>query len=378
MIVENKRKKILFVIPSLVMGGAERLTVYLLQNLDRDKFALALCLFENKGNLLKELPDDIKVFDLKKRNRWSFFRLIVGFNRIIKSYNPDIIYTRMWYATSIAVATKSLYFVNTPIVANEEHNHKRDILQNDPFGRFKRLFMDWAHKKAELVIVPSIGVKNEISQSYGLNLRKIKVIYNSVDIELVKKSKEEEIKHPLFMNRTPIIITFGRLISRKGFCDLLKAFCLICDKWLARLVLIGEGEDRMRLEKLTEELNLKNKVLFLGYQENPFKYISRAAVFVLPSLWEGFGNVIIEAMACGIPVISTRCPSGPDEIITNEVNGLLIPVGDMNALAKAILRLLEDGSLRRRLAEAGRKRAEDFRVEKMVAEYEKIFGEVTR
>ena len=121
------------------------------------------------------------------------------------------------------------------------------------------------------------------------------------------------------------------------------------------------------LENYTKELDISHNVVFLGFQSNPFKYLSRATVFVLSSLWEGFGNVIIEAMACGIPVISTRCPSGPDEIITNEVNGLLVPVGDMNALAKAILRLLEDESLRKRIAEAGRKRAEDFRVKLICA-----------
>ena len=99
-------------------------------------------------------------------------------------------------------------------------------------------------------------------------------------------------------------------------------------------------------------------------------------IFVLSSYWEGFGNVIIEAMACGVPVISTRCPSGPDEIITDGENGLLVPVGDVDALAEAILKLLKDEPLRKRLAEAGRRRAEDFRVEKMVAEYERVFEEV--
>ncbi|MDL1959212.1 MAG: glycosyltransferase [Deltaproteobacteria bacterium] len=371
----SDRLKILVVIPSLVMGGAERLTVYILQRLNRYKFDLALCLFENKGSLLNELPHNIKIYNLEKRNRWSFFRLIFALNKVIKNYNPDIIYTRMWYATSVVTASKWLYLNKIPLIANEEHNHKRDILPDDPFGDLKRLFMNFAHKKADLVIAPSKGVKGDISQSYNLNPRKIKVIYNSVDLELIEKSKKMEIKYPWFKENIPIIIAFGRLISRKGFLDLIKAFHLVCAQLPSLLVFIGEGEQRPCLEKLTEGLNLHGKVLFLGYQENPFKFITRSTIFVLSSHWEGFGNVIIEAMACGVPVIATHCPYGPDEIITDGVNGLLVPVGDIDAMAKAILRLLKDETLRLNLAEAGKRRAEDFRVEKMVAEYERVFEE---
>ena len=113
----------------------------------------------------------------------------------------------------------------------------------------------------------------------------------------------------------------------------------------------------------------------MGFQGNPYKYIAKATFLVLSSLWESFSIVIIEAMACGVPVISTRCPNGPEEIITAGVNGLLGPAGDVDALAGAMLRLLKDKPLSRRLAEAGRKRAEDFRIEKMVAEYERVFKE---
>jgi glycosyltransferase involved in cell wall biosynthesis len=374
--MERRNKiKLLVIIPSLVTGGAEILTVYLLRHLDRNKFEVALCLFEEKGDLRKRVPSDVKLFVLGKKNRWGFFRLPSKLNKLVSEYKPDIIYTRMWYATSVATVSRRLYSYRIPIVANEEHNHKRDILPFDLFGIVKKYFMDWSHKKADIVIVPSKGVKNDLLNSYKLREEKIKVIYNSVDLELIRESilVYGQASPELFTDDIPTIAAFGRLIKRKGFEDLLRAFRLVLDRVDARLILIGDGEERLNLQKLGNGLGINGSVRFLGYQENPFGIISSSDLFILSSRWEGFGNVIIEAMACGVPVISTDCPFGPNEIITDGVNGLLVPVGDVEAMADAILALLQDNALRSRLAEAGRKRAEEFSVDKMVTEYEIMF-----
>ena len=366
--------KILVVIPNLVMGGAERLTVYLLKYMDRKNFQLALCLFENKGELLKEVPRDVQVFSLGKKNRWSFLNLIKQFNKIINAYKPDIVYTRMWYATTVVAFSKVFFKKRYLIIANEEHNHKRDVSAVEKLGFFKKQFMNWAHKKASLVLVPSKGVKKELVESYLIKYERIKVVYNSVDFKMINDSlTSKKITFCQNANKElPTIVAFGRLIKRKGFDDLLKAFRIIRREMKASLIVVGEGKERSNLQDLARKLFL-NEVIFTGFLENPYVVLSQADIFVLSSHWEGFGNVIIEAMACGVPVISTRCSCGPDEIVTDGVNGLLVPVGDIEAMAEAILKLLEDKPLRKRLAEAGRRRAEDFRVEKMVAEYEKVF-----
>ena len=123
-------------------------------------------------------------------------------------------------------------------------------------------------------------------------------------------------------------------------------------------------------------MSLDEDILLIGFQKNPFKYISKAEVFVLSSFVEGFGNVIIEAMALGIPVISTDCPSGPGEIIDHGVNGFLVPVGDYRSIAEYILEILHNGGLRDRISQAGLKRAEDFSARKMAQNYEKHFLEI--
>jgi glycosyltransferase involved in cell wall biosynthesis len=173
----------------------------------------------------------------------------------------------------------------------------------------------------------------------------------------------------------PVIVACGRLTAQKNHPLLLNSMALVLKQTDARLLILGKGEKKDELEKLTQSLGIEKKVFFLGFKKNHHKYIARSSIFVLSSDWEGFSSVIMEAMACGVSVISTRCPSGPDEIITDGVNGLLVPVGDADAMAGAILRLLKDETLRKKLADAGRSRSEDFRVEKMVAGYEKVFGE---
>ena len=152
---------------------------------------------------------------------------------------------------------------------------------------------------------------------------------------------------------------------------------LVLEKTPVRLMILGDGPEKEKLTHLAFQMGLSKDVAFLGFQENPFKYMKKASVFVLSSLQEGFGNVIIEAMACGAPVISTNCPTGPGEIIQHMENGILVPVGGQQQMAQAILAVLENPALAKKLSLEGKKRAEFFSVEKSVKEYEKVFLELT-
>lgn len=139
---------------------------------------------------------------------------------------------------------------------------------------------------------------------------------------------------------------------------------------------MGEGEDRGRLEYLIKELKLENNVSLLGFVENPYAYMQRSDVFVLSSRWEGFGNVLVEAMACGCPVVSTNCPSGPAEILENGEYGILVPVEDVEKMAKSIIKILTNKELREELSNKALKRSKEFHVEKAVEKYLQIFSEV--
>jgi glycosyltransferase involved in cell wall biosynthesis len=202
------------------------------------------------------------------------------------------------------------------------------------------------------------------------------VLYNPVAVDEVRTAAKEPADHSWFSDQIPIVLACGRLVPQKNYPLLLNAMKRVLEHRPARLFVLGKGPQLASLQALAGKLGIASSVHFAGFQSNPFKFMARAKVFALSSLWEGFGNVLVEAMACGIPVVATRCPSGPEEIVTDGVNGLLVPSGDPDALAAAILRLLEDEAVRRRLSEAALKRAEDFRAERMISGYERVFAEV--
>src|SRR6185369_7788029 len=174
----------------------------------------------------------------------------------------------------------------------------------------------------------------------------------------------------------PLLVACGRLKALKGFDYLLDALVEVRKTIPASLWIIGEGEQRAALETKIKRLRLEDSVKLLGFQQNPFKYMAAADLFVLSSLYEGFGNVIVEAMACGVPVVATDCPYGPGEIIEDGKNGILAPPANALALAAAILRVLKDESMREKLSFEGRDRANDFDAQTIADAYGELFLKV--
>lgn len=373
----KESKKIFCIIPSLRGGGAERILILLLKYIDRNRFTPALVVFNTENAYKQDLPPDIPIICLNKKNRFDFFRLAWNLSRIIKQGKPSLILSFLTYTNYLTVLARNLVNSKIPLLLSEQSNLTQS-LKLQRFKRIKKILIRNLYPKATDIIAISEGVQEDLITNYKVPKNRCFVIYNGVEIERIREFADEKITHPWFKKDIPIIIACGRLVAQKNYPLLLKAMSLVLKEKNARLLILGEGKDRSKLGEYATKLDISQNLAFLGFQSNPFKYMSQATVFVLSSSWEGFGNVIIEAMACGTPVISTRCPSGPDEIITDGVNGLLVPVRDVNALANAMLRLLKDEPLRKRLAQAGRKRAEDFRVEKIVAKYERVFEEVSK
>ena len=183
-----------------------------------------------------------------------------------------------------------------------------------------------------------------------------------------KCGRAEPFDHPWFApGAPPVILGAGRLTEQKDFPTLIRAFALVRKKHPARLMILGEGEERSKLETLVQELGLEKEVSLPGFVDNPYKYMKRAAVFVLSSRWEGFPNVLVEAMALGTPVVSTDCPNGPAEILENGKWGELVPVGETQSLASAVLRTLDRVDVVR--VKGAAERADQFRVESIIREY---------
>jgi len=182
---------------------------------------------------------------------------------------------------------------------------------------------------------------------------KIKVIPNPVDLAYILSLTQEEITDRWFLEDVPMLISAGRLVKQKNFACLLHAFRLVADQNPGvRLTILGKGELEEELLKLIKRLNLEKRVR-ICHSANPFKYMKKADIFVLSSLWEGYPNVLLEAFACGTPLISADCPSGPREIIENDKDGILVTPNNPEALARAIKRLLDDENMRTSFGLAG-------------------------
>ncbi|MEW6684726.1 MAG: glycosyltransferase [Candidatus Edwardsbacteria bacterium] len=366
------KKKIFFVIPSLAGGGAERVMIYLLQYIDRTKFEPWLVVLDSKNNYGEEVPKDIKVVCLNKKGRLDFFRLTVSLSKLIRKEAPSLVCSFLEYANYLVVLTRWLSGDKIPLFLSERTTPSL-YLKRVRFGAFKKTLTKLLYPKAEGIIAVSKGVKEDLLVNFRVVDERCKVIYNPIDIKRTQLLSKESIEHPWFKENIPIIVACGNLTVAKNYPMLLKAMKLVLNDTEARLVILGTGEEHIRLESYTKEVGIHKNVSFLGFQKNPFKFMAKSTIFVLSSSWEGFANVLLEAMACGLPVISTRCASSPNEIITSGVEGLLVPVGDEDAMAKAILRLLKDESLRKQMSEAGKIRVEDFRIKKIVKQYEEVF-----
>jgi glycosyltransferase involved in cell wall biosynthesis len=232
-----------------------------------------------------------------------------------------------------------------------------------------RLFGPAYRHHADAVVAVSHGVADDFSAMTGLPRARISVIYNPVVSDELWAKAREPLNHPSFASGgPPIVLAAGRLDPAKDFPTLIRAFARVRDVRPGRLVILGEGSERPRLEALIADLRLTGAVTLLGFVLNPYPYMGAADLFVLSSRREGLPNSLIEAMALGTPVISTDCPSGPREILENGKWGGLVPVGDVDALATAMIHALD------RPGVDPSPRGLEFTVERAVRQYAQVAG----
>jgi glycosyltransferase involved in cell wall biosynthesis len=242
--------------------------------------------------------------------------------------------------------------------------------------RILRLMIKKFYNKADSIIAVSEHIGIDLTENFKIDRNRIHIIHNPIDANKINLLSAEDVYEKVFCENIPIILSVGRLSNEKGFDYLLKAFSMLNQNFDARLVILGEGKEGINLKRLSSNLGIDRKVFFLGYKENPYKYMKRATIFVLPSLYEGFGIVIVEAMACGIPVIATQSYAGIEDIIEHEKTGLLIPVADEKALSESMFRLLNDEELRRSLSMEAKKKVENFSIDKITKRYKKVLLDI--
>ena len=276
---------------------------------------------------------------------------------------PDILFSNLNKTNKIALIAKRFTRDTKVVVSVSTHP--------DRYGN-KKFIMKY-YLEADLIIVVSKGIRNILIREYKIPKNKIRVVFTGVDMKSIESMSSLSVSASVFNQKSKRILYVGRLHKVKGLPVLIKAFSLVNSVFPCSLILIGDGPEYKNLLKLVDQLGLRKRVHFLGVKVNPYKYIEKADIFVLSSFSEGFPTVLLEAMSCGTPVISTKAKFGPEEIIRHGVNGLLVDVGDYKGLSNNILKLLNDDILSQKLASRARTTIHDrFTVEKMLNNYETL------
>lgn len=294
-----------------------------------------LVLANAEGPYLKDIESSVRLIDLQSAR---VLKSLPGLIAYLRRERPVAMLTAMTHANLIAILAIFLSGVNTRLVISE----RVDLFGLDKTEKFfKRLFiaalMRLSYPRAYRLVAVSKGVASGLLGALKLPAMLVDVIYNPVNLKRIARLSQELPAHPwLSDGGPPVIIAAGRLSVQKDFALLINAFAELRRQTPARLIIIGEGEERKNLTALIHSLKLETEIALPGFVDNPYAYLRAASVFVLSSRWEGLPNALIEAMACGLPVVSTDCPSGPMEILENGKWGRLVPVGDQHQLAIAI------------------------------------------
>lgn len=329
-----KKKKILFFIPQLSGGGAEKVSITLMKMLDKNIFEVHMATITLDGLAYRYLSNDIVLHDLNvKKTIFSIFKL----RNLILSLEPDIIYSSL-IRGSIAITLALLNLKEKPFVVLRSPNSPKLLVGNKQMKFYERYLLEFSYKKANLLLAQTPEMKEEISFYHKIEKNKIQVLLNPLDIEGVENNIKD-ITNP-FENDFVNIVAAGRITYQKGFDILIRSFRQVVEKNpLFRLYIIGEeeGNEIEKLKMLITELKLNEYVFFLGYQKNAYRYFYFSDLYVLSSRWEGLPNTVLENLYLKKPVIATRCIPFMDSLIENGKNGFLVEVENVDELAKAIL-----------------------------------------
>lgn len=364
-----QKRRMAFFLPTLHGGGAERVTINLLKGIVAKNFPLDLdlVLATVEGPYLDQVPKQVRLVNLAAGR---VVKGILPLSNYLKSERPSAVLSHMSHANVVAVVARELAAIKTKLVLVEHDTIS--VTQSKVFrGRLIPPLVKWFYPRADAIVGVSQGVAQDLHTKFSIPEEKISVIYNPVvDEELICKAKAP-LNHPWFQKDSPpVFLAVGRLTKQKDFFTLIKAFELLRKQRLVRLIILGEGEYRSELEEMIAKLEISEDISMPGFVKNPYAYMSRASAFVLSSRWEALPTVLIEAMACGCPVIATDCPSGPKEILESGLYGSLIPIGNTTALAGAMLQILDFPTNRESLI----KRAMYFSSERVVPEYLRLLG----
>jgi len=368
MIVNFDARNITFFTSSLGNGGAQRTIVNLATGFSELGYSVDLVLINAEGPYLRDLPPDVDIVEVEGNRALTSVPYLV---RYLHNEQPDVLFSTMEYLNVVTLLSEQIATVSPKTVIRTANirteSNSRGWKTNFQAALARRLY-----PRADTLVALSTDVRDEMANHYDLKDEDISIIHNPVQVSNICHLSEADIDSDALNKDAELLVSVGRLSEQKDMATTIRAFARLRERRDVELAILGDGDRKADLLRLTDNLGIRDRVHFLGFVDNPFAYMRAADVFTLSSKWEGFGHVIVEAMTCGTPVVSTDCPGGPSEILDDGRYGSLVPVGDEAALADAIEQTLADPPAEERLLE----RATDFEYLDISKQYEQLlFGD---
>lgn len=362
-------KKIAFLSYDMNVGGAERMISVLVNQFVRAETTVDLVLVNRQGEFLKDVSPKARIISFDKPHLRAAIPALI---RYFASEKPDVVISSLTHLNLAAVICRILSRSNAKLILIE---HSTISQNNLALNLKERLITRAAHllyPRADKIVVVSNGSAKDLIQTIKIDPNLIQPIYNPLDLQLIREHGNETPDHRWLTDKQmPVLLAIGRLMPAKNFPFLLSAFSEVVKQRACRLIILGEGAERINLEKQIADLGLEEMVDLPGIKTNPYAFLTHSDMLLCTSNYEGFNLTIAEALACGTPVVSVDCPHGPAEILENGRWGKLTPLGDQQAFTDAILTTLDtpisaDGRL------ALQQRSEAFSADEIFRQYQEL------
>lgn len=373
-------ERLALLISGLGLGGVQRTMLTLAGGLADRGLAVDLLVPDDRGPFRDQVPTNVRLVNLSRwwlrlpviraRKRRRALLMAPAIADYLRRERPDALLSASHYVNLAALWGRSLAGTGTRLVISQRTQLSVAITNSKLPLLHRRPLLAWLtrryYPRADAIVAVSDGVADDLAIVAQLPRERIVTVYNPTDLAHIATRAAEPAPHPwLEDGGAPVIVAVGRLAAQKDFTTLLRAFALLKAARAARLLILGEGRLRPQLEALAHELGIAGAVALPGYAENPFAALARARLYVLSSRYEGLPGALIQALACGCPVVSADCPSGPAEILDHGRYGRLVPVGDATTLAGAMAAALDETPDPQRQ----KTRAEYFSVDRAVDNY---------
>ena len=358
-------KKLAIFIPSLSGGGAERAMIAVANGL-AESHLVDLVVSDAKGAYKDEVSKNVNIIDFKSsRLLYSLLKL----RNYIVTQRPTTLLSVLTTANILSICSRFLSRSKCRLILSERASISAALSDNSSWqAKLLPFLIQKLYNYSDMIVSVSEGISKELISNFGINSEKSIVIHNPVVNDFLIKKSNEPLENIYFDHKNiPMVLGVGRLTSQKNFSLLIKSFAIVREKIEAKLVILGEGPLREELKQLSKDLRIEKDVHLPGFVDNPFAWMKNSKVFVLSSNYEGLPNALIQAMACGTQVISTNCPTGPDEILEGGKWGGLVDVGDLEGLSREVLVALKKNDLKDSVS-----RANYFSQDRAIELYEQL------